>query len=253
MFGIRKSSFPSLDALKKLQGNGEPDFAVVGTSFYRQNIEKVRRTHRVQIGNELSIPITLRHDPENSKSPKRQAIGVYSAGLLLGHIPEVACESFLDALKVSAGISKADARIWFGANNVCSIRLSVLWPPHLEGEAAPKLKEQSNVGDGSFSLKLDSSGYRIDWKFMQDTAGKVNGRRVLEIGETFESDDGTLYAGDFGRPADFACVFGYVGEVPKSRERELDRLLNSLGGTLRVKYRLTRTSRFTHSVHIDFA
>lgn len=253
MFSLRKSFFPSLVTLRKLQVNSEPNFAVVGTSFYKANIENVRRKHKVQIGNELQFELALRHDPGNSKSPKRQAIGIYSEGLLLGHIPEVACEPFLDAMKISDGICKADARIWFGDHGVCSIRLSVLWPPHLEGEAAPKLKAQSNAGDGTYSLKLDSVGYRIDWKFMQDTASKVKGRRVLEIGETFEGDEGTFFAGDFGRRADFACVFGYVAQVPKSREKEFDRLLNSSGGTLKVKYRLTRTSRVGHTVHIDFA
>lgn len=252
LFSRNKSLGESLQKLRTLQGNGQPDFDIVGTSFYKKNFQSLAKKLRVPSNSEVFLELTLRHDPENSHSAKRQAIGVYSHQLLLGHVPEQACPAFLAALNQSEGIGKANGRIWFGADEVFGIRLSILWPPHFEGSKPEKLPHPELKGDGTFSLKLDTSDHKIDWPFMDKTKSKVKGRKVLEIGEGIESTDGTLYAGDYGRRADFACAFGYVAQVPKSRAKEFDKLLNSLGGHAKVSFRLVRTGKSTHSVHIDF-
>lgn len=238
--------------LRTLQGNGQPDFDIVGTSFYKNNFQSLAKKLRVPSNSEVYLELILQHNPENKHSAKRQAIGVYSNQLLLGHVPEQACSAFLAALNQSEGIGKATGRIWFGADEIYGIRLSILWPPHFEGFKPERLAQPELKGDGAFTLELDTSDRIIDWRFIDKTKAKVSGRKVLEIGESIESTDGTLYAGDYGRRADFSCAFGYVAQVPKSRAKDFNRLLNSLGGHAKVSYRLVRTGKSTHSVHIDF-
>lgn len=150
LFGLNKTSDEGLPNLRSLQGNGQPDFDIVGTSFYKNNFRILGKRLGVKSNNEVFLELTLRHDPGNIHSPKRQAIGVYSHNLLLGHIPEQACPAFLSALNQSEGIGKASGRIWFGDDDINGICLSILWPPHFEGSKPEKLPQAELEATGLF-------------------------------------------------------------------------------------------------------
>jgi hypothetical protein len=235
----------------ELDRDDSAEFPVVGVSFFDGNFQKARGKLHAAVNSEHDISVILRHNPENSKSPSRTAVGVYFEGLQLGHIPEVSSHLFVDrVLRRTGGSVACVARIWFGPG-FNSVRLRISWPIRLRGEKSND--ELPHVaGDGAFALKMKSSRKKIDWESISSTQNRVPHRFVLAIGECVTRDDGILSSGLFGRKPYFECLWGDIASFYETNVRQVQRTLNALGGQARVRYRLTRTGLTTHTLELDW-
>lgn len=233
----------------------EPDeyaeYSVVGVSFYAANFEKVKRLLRASSDSSEEIQVTLRHNPDNPKSPSRTAVGVYYQGLHLGHIPESSSGLFVSRVLSRTGGSVAcGARIWFGGD-LNSLRLRISWPIRLKGEEGEV--DLSYVdGDGRYSLKMKTSGRKIPWTFISKTRNRVIKRDVLGIGEVVLGDDGLISSGEYGREPYFQSNWGDIASFYAKDITQVQRVLNSVGGQALVRYRLTRTSETAHTLELDW-
>ena len=237
--------------IQELEPDEYEEFAVVGVSYRTENFANARNILGARIGEDRQIRVLLRHNPENTKSPTRTAVGVYFEGMLLGHIPEVSSGLFVASVLTKTGGSvSCRARIWFG-DGMNSLRLHISWPPRLAGEE--RVFELTTVeGDGLYSIKLKTSSREIDWKYIASTQDKLANRKVLEIGEVFLGDDGLISSGEFGRDPYFQSVYGEIASFYQRDVVRVQRRLNSLGGQALVRYRVLRTGETTHTVELDW-
>lgn len=239
------------NVIQELEPDEYEEFAVVGVSYQRENFAHARKILGARIGEDRHIRVLLRHNPENTKSPTRTAVGVYFEGMLLGHVPEVSSGMFVANVLTKAGGSvSCKARIWFG-DGINSLRLHISWPPRLAGEE--RIFELTKVeGDGLYSIKLKTSSRKIDWKFIASTQAKLANRKVLKIGEVFLGDDGLISSGEFGRDPLFQSVYGEIASFYQRDVVRVQRRLNALGGQALVRYRVLRTGETTHTVELDW-
>ncbi len=237
--------------IQELEPDEYEEFAVVGVSYRTENFVKARKILSARIGEDRQIRVLLRHNPENTNSPTRTAVGVYFEGMLLGHVPEVSSGMFVaNVLTKTGGSVSCEARIWFG-DGMNSLRLHIRWPPRLAGEE--RLFELTTVeGDGLYSMKLRTTSRKIDWRFIASTQARLANRKVLEIGEVFSANDGLISSGEFGRDPYFQSVYGEIASFYQRDVVRVQRRLNSLGGQALVRYRVLRTGENTHSVELDW-
>jgi hypothetical protein len=237
--------------MQELEPDDYEEFAVVGVSFRDENFARAKRILGARVGEDRQIRVILRHNPENTKSPTRTAVGVYFEGMLLGHVPEISSGLFVSRVLTKTGGSvSCGARIWFG-DGMNSLRLHISWPPRLAGEE--RIFDLVRVeGDGLYSFKLKTSARKIDWKFIASTQARLANRKVLDIGEVYLGDDGLISSGEFGRDPYFQSIYG---EIASFYQRDVVRVqlrLNSLGGQALVNYRVLRTGEITHTVELDW-
>lgn len=246
-----------LDALSAKLANSSPWLAkdeqsaykVVGVSFQSKNFEDLKRLLGKSDGQESEVPVVLRHEPENPYSESRSSIAVYSNGVQLGHLPEVAAKFFADLLKLSGGLARADARVYFGPNSNNSLQLKIQFPPRFEGEEPKEFDLIYLTGDGEYRFSMRTRDYPICWERLSGLPYPV---QELEIGETYFGEDGLLTVGEFGRRPSFSCMFGHIAKPRIPDEYAVNTHLGAIGGQARVRYKLVRTTEERHTVSLDW-
>jgi hypothetical protein len=226
------------------------EYSVVGVSHQQNNFEELKHVLAKSEGEEETVEVVLRHEPENVNSVSRSAIAVYSSGYHLGHIPEVAAPIFADLLRKSSGLARATARVYFGSTGRNSLRLKIEWPPRFEHEEAKNFELFWLKGDGKFGFPMRTSKYPIYWELLATGKNRVP---ELEVGEIFEGDDGLLTVGEFGRSPYFSCKYGHIAKPKLSDEYLVNKTVSALGGQVRVKYQLIRTGPSSHKLSLDWA
>lgn len=234
----------------RLAKNENAEYSVVGVSHQQNNFEELKQVLAMSEGEEITVEVVLKHEPENVNSVSRSAIAVYSSGFHLGHIPEVAAPIFADLLGRSSGLARATARVYFGSTGINSLRLKIEWPPRFEHEEAKNFELFWLKGDGKFRFPMRTKKYPIYWELL--AAGKSQVPE-LEVGEIFEGEDGLLTVGEFGRSPYFSCKYGHIAKPKLSDEYLVNRNVSALGGQVRVKYQLIRTGPSSHKLSLDWA
>jgi hypothetical protein len=225
------------------------EYSVVGVSHFEENFHALKSVLGKSDGEEATVGVVLRHEPENVNSASRSAIAVYSSGLHLGHIPDVAAQIFADLFRRSAGLARAEARAYFGTNGPNSLRLRIAWPPRFEDDEEPAFDLLWLKGDGEYAFPMRTSKYPISWESLLE---RNHNFPELEIGEIFIGDDGVLTAGEFGRSPYFSCKYGHIAKPKVADEYLVNRHVSALGGQVRVKYQLIRTGPRSHELTLDW-
>jgi hypothetical protein len=246
---LDRQTMASASIAPRLAKDDRAEYKVVGVSFHQENFERLRKQIGRDLGEDATVRIILRHEPENKKSPSRSAVAVYSEGLHLGHIPEVAAPIFASLLKSSSGLARADARIYFGITGPNSLRLRIELPPRFEHQERKDRGLSKLQGDGEYSFPMRTKKYPIDWEALSARKTQVP---VLEVGESFVGDDGVLTIGEFGRSPYFFCHYGYIAKPKIADERKVNESLAVLGGQASVSYKLTRTGLDSHELALDW-
>jgi len=115
------------DGARLLLGDESFDFEVVGESFYSQNFSTLQKNYGLIDGQDWDDIATLIVDPGNKHSAN--AVGVFVAGLKLGHVPEQNAPGVYTFLLQNGGYAKADAAIYFSsADGQNSIWLDAVFP-----------------------------------------------------------------------------------------------------------------------------
>lgn len=233
----------------KLAKDDNAEYRVVGVSHFGDNFEQLKQVVGKSDGEEATVGVVLRHEPENPNSESRSAIAVYSSGLHMGHIPEAAAPIFADLFSRSAGLARAEARAYFGSNGPNSLRLRIAWPPRFEDEEEPAFDLFWLKGDGEYKFPMRTNKYPIFWELLLERKHPVP---ELDVGEIFVGDDGVLTAGEYGRSPYFSCKYGHIAKPKVADEYLVNRHVSALGGQVRVKYQLIRTGPRSHELTLDW-
>lgn len=233
----------------RLAKDERAEYKVVGVSFRQENFERLRKLLGKDPGEESTVRVILRHEPENTKSPSRSAVAVYSEGLHLGHIPESGAPTFANLLRGESGLARADARIYFGNDGPNSLQLRIELPPRFEHQERKDNGMSMLQGDGHYSFPMRTKKYPVFWELLSERKAKVS---VLEVGESYFGDDGVLTIGEFGRSPYFFCHYGYIAKPNRADESKVNEHLALLGGQARVSYKLTRTGSDSHVLSLDW-
>jgi len=100
---------------RPLLGDESFDFEVVGESFYPQNFLALQKNVGLVDGQDWDDVAILIADPGNKQSAN--AVGVFVSGLKLGYVPETNAPGVFRFLMQNGGYAKADAAIYFSAND----------------------------------------------------------------------------------------------------------------------------------------
>jgi hypothetical protein len=100
---------------RPLLGDESFDFEVVGESFYPQNFLALQKNVGLVDGQDWDDVAILIADPGNKQSAN--AVGVFVSGLKLGYVPETNAPGVYRFLMQNGGYAKADAAIYFSAND----------------------------------------------------------------------------------------------------------------------------------------
>jgi hypothetical protein len=100
---------------RPLLGDESFDFEVVGESFYPQNFLALQKNVGLVDGQDWDDVAILIADPGNKQSAN--AVGVFVSGLKLGYVPETNAPGVYRFLMQNDGYAKADAAIYFSAND----------------------------------------------------------------------------------------------------------------------------------------
>lgn len=246
---LDRQTIASASFAPSLAKDDRAEYKVVGVSFQQENFERLRKQIGRDLGEDATVRVILRHEPENKKSPSRSAVAVYSEGFHLGYIPEVAAPVFASLLKSSSGLARAHARVYFGMSGPNSLRLRIELPPRFEHQERKDTGLSKLQGDGEYSFPMRTKKYPIYWESLSARKTQVP---VLEVGESFVGDDGVLIIGEFGRSPYFFCHYGYIAKPKIADERKVNEHLAVLGGQASVSYKLTRTGPDSHDLALDW-
>lgn len=225
---------------------GWPDFPVNGLTFYPENVQRIRSLLSLEDNSEILTEAVLVYEPDNPYSKSGTAVAVYVRALKVGYVPSESSEYFFRLLTSSQGIARADARFYYSADGHSSCRLDVSFPPSWDAPIQG-IEPDYLEGDGTFSFRMRSSKYPIDW-------GQINTLRpeiYIDIGDTFLGA-GYLTMSDYGRSPYLDTDFQEVTAKPyEADEAIVNRLLASVGGQAKVEFVLTRTSEKSHTTKLD--
>lgn len=166
LFRNSNSEIPSVDLSAYPSIRGEGLFDIVGESFYGSSFKKLAAKLRIKRGQEAEVRLLLVADPNNRFSKSGKAVGVYSEGLQVGHIPENYAFYFFDRLQERGGRASVKARLWLdditSDFSRSSVQIFTDIPPQFTDEETP-LGYQTST---SYYLKYgDESRRKIDDAF----------------------------------------------------------------------------------------
>jgi hypothetical protein len=225
---------------------GYPDFPINGLSFYPENVELVRSRLYLQDGDRTNTQAVLLCDPDNPHSKSGTAVAVYLHDRMVGHVPAESSAFFFQLISEVGGIARSEAVFYYSSEGRSACRLDVGFPPSWDSPIEG-LEPDYLDGDGTFSFRMRSAKYPIDWERVKT----FNPEIYLEVGETYKGA-GYLTKSDYGRSPYLDTDFEEITAKPFEADESLvDKVLASVGGRAKVEFVLTRISEKSHKTKLD--
>lgn len=107
------------------------DVEIVGESFYTEAFKTLRSQLGLSSGEDATVTVDLRNDPDNPHSRDGKAVAVFVNDLKVGHVSSVTSAFVFDMLLGQGGSKSYPGRVYFGdlrenpPKNSVSIKLSV--------------------------------------------------------------------------------------------------------------------------------